>query len=63
MVTDYLRDDARALEVMIEGIHKARTNHRILSTFATRTDSAMLACAAMEAIQAAGLSIVWQPDA
>ena len=62
MVTQ-LRDEARAVEVMIEAIHKARTKHPILSTFATRTDSAMLACAAMDAMQAAGLRVVWQPDA
>jgi hypothetical protein len=58
MNTDDLRQDAVVLEAMIQGIHTARVNHRILSMFATRSDSAMLACAAMDALQTLGFEIV-----
>ena len=52
-----------ALAAAIEGIHNARRGHRILSTFATKADSVMLARAAFDAIQAVGFRIVRQDDA
>lgn len=55
--------EAAALGAMIEGIHQARRSHRVLSIFATRTDSAMLGCAALEAIEAHGFTIVRRNDA
>lgn len=47
-----------ALEAVSHGIHRARTNHRIISTIATRQDSALLAHAALDALDAVGLKIV-----
>jgi alpha/beta superfamily hydrolase len=47
-----------ALEVVTQGIHTARSNHRIISTIATRSDSQKLARAAMSALDAVGLEIV-----
>ena len=46
-----------ALEAVTDGIHRARSRHRIISTIATRADSAMLAQAAMEALRLVGLKI------
>lgn len=50
-----LFDQVEALEAMIDGIHNARASHRILSMVATRTDSVLLARAALDALHAAGL--------
>ena len=55
---DQRGSEVEVLEAVIEGIHQARLAHRILSTFATRTDSVMLARAALDAIQAGGFKIV-----
>jgi hypothetical protein len=58
-------DDAQfeVLEAAIHGIHSARLNHRILSTFTTRADSVMLAQAALEAIEASGFRVVRDAEA
>ena len=59
MDTDAYSDEQfEALAAAIEGIHNARLSHRILSTFATKADSVMLARAALEAIQSGGFRIV-----
>jgi hypothetical protein len=47
-----------ALEAVTQGIHSVRSNHRIISTIATRSDSAKLAHAAVDALDAVGLKIV-----
>ena len=53
--------DQEVLEAAIQGIHRARVNHPILSIVATRTDSVVLAQAAIDAIRACGFKIVRQP--
>ena len=59
MDTDTYSDEQfEALAAAIEGIHNARLNHRILSTFTTKADSVMLARAALEAIQSGGFKLV-----
>jgi hypothetical protein len=50
--------DLEVLEAAIRGIHRARVNHPILSIVATRTDSVVLAQAALSAIRAGGFKIV-----
>lgn len=50
--------DLEVLEAAIQGIHRARLNHPILSIVATRTDSVLLAQAAVAAIRAGGFQIV-----
>jgi hypothetical protein len=54
----YTEEQFEILEAAIEGIHKARTAHPILSTFTTKADSVLLANAALDAIRAAGFKIV-----
>ena len=54
--------DLEVLEAAIKGIHRARMNHPILSIVATRTDSVVLAQAALSAIRAGGFKIVRDPE-
>lgn len=54
--------DAEALEAAIQGIHRARVSHPILSIMTTRTDSVVLAQAALAAIRAGGFKIVRQAE-
>ena len=54
----YSEEQFEILEAAIEGIHKARLSHRILSTIATKADSVMLANAALDALHGAGFKIV-----
>ncbi len=54
----YTEDQFEILEAAIEGIHKARVSHPILSTITTKADSVLLANAALDAIHAAGFKIV-----
>jgi len=54
--------DVEVLEAAIQGIHRARVRHPILSMVTTRTDSVMLAQAALEAIHASGFAIVKNSD-
>ena len=51
-------DEMEILEAAIAGVHSARLNHRILSTFTTRTDSVLLARAALAALRGAGFKII-----
>jgi hypothetical protein len=53
-----LYDQVEAMELMISGIHDARTSHSILSMIATRTDSVRLARAALDALEKSGFEIV-----
>lgn len=55
--------DQEILEAAIQGIHRARVHHPILSIVATRTDSVVLAQAALDAIRACGFKIVRQSGA
>jgi hypothetical protein len=55
--------DLEVLEAAIQGIHRARVNHPILSIVATRTDSVVLAQAALAAIRAGGFKFVREADA
>lgn len=48
------------LEAAIQGIHRARVHHPILSIMTTRTDSVVLAQAALDAIRASGFKIIRQ---
>lgn len=57
-----LFDQVEALEAMIEGIHNVRVSHRILSMVATRTDSVLLARAALDALHVSGFTIVRETD-
>ena len=50
--------DLEVLEAAIQGIHRARLDHPILSIMTTRTDSVVLAQAALTAIRAGGFRIV-----
>ena len=50
--------ELEVLEAAIRGIHRARVCHPILSMVTTRTDSVMLAQAALDAIRAGGFEIV-----
>jgi len=50
------------LEALIFGIHNARVSHPILSIVATRTDSARLARAALDALDALGFQVVRKGD-
>jgi len=59
----YSDEQFEILEAAIEGIHKARVSHRILSTFTTKADSVLLAHAALDAIRAVGFKIVRDEDA
>ncbi|MFL6775619.1 MAG: hypothetical protein ACJ8FN_04410 [Sphingomicrobium sp.] len=54
--------DLEVLEAAIQGIHRARVNHPILSIVATRTDSVVLAQAALAAIRAGGFKIVREAE-
>jgi hypothetical protein len=54
--------DVEVLEIAIEGIHRARTRHPILYMVTTRTDSVMLAQAALDALRASGFAIVRNPE-
>ena len=54
--------DLEVLEAAIRGIHRARVNHPILSIVATRTDSVVLAQAALSAIRADGFKIVRETE-
>lgn len=49
--------DMEILEAAIAGVHEVRVNHGILATLATRTDSVLLARAALDAIHVAGFII------
>lgn len=53
-----LYEQVDALEAMIEGIHKTRISHRVLSIIATRTDSVRLARAAFDALESEGFVIL-----
>jgi hypothetical protein len=59
----YTEEQFDILEAAIAGIHKARLNHRILSTFTTKADSVLLAHAALDALHAAGFKIVRDEEA
>lgn len=50
--------DLEVLEAAIQGIHQARLEHPLLSIMTTRTDSVLLAQAAVAAIRAGGFKIV-----
>jgi hypothetical protein len=50
--------DVEVLEAAIQGIHQARLDHPILSIMTTRTDSVVLARAALDAIRSGGFKIV-----
>lgn len=50
--------DVEVLEAAIKGIHQARLDHPILSIMTTRTDSVVLAQAALSAIRAVGFKII-----
>ena len=54
----YAEEQFDILEAVIDGIHKARAGHPILSTLTTKADSVLLANAALRAIHAAGFRIV-----
>lgn len=50
--------DVEVLEAAIQGVHQARLDHPLLSIMTTRTDSVILARAALAAIRASGFRIV-----
>jgi hypothetical protein len=54
----YTEEQFEILEAVIEGIHRARAAHPIISTITTKADSVLLANAALDAIHAAGFKIV-----
>lgn len=54
--------DVEVLEAAIQGIHQARLEHPILSIMTTRTDSVVLAQAALAAIRAGGFKIVREAE-
>jgi len=54
----YSEEQFEILEVAVEGIHRTRLAHPILSTLTTRADSVMLANAALDALRDAGFEIV-----
>ena len=54
----YTEEQFDILEAVIEGIHKARVAHPIISKIATKADSVLLANAALDAIAAPGFQIV-----
>jgi hypothetical protein len=54
----YTEEQFEILETVIEGIHNARVSHPIISKFATKADSVLLANAALDALQGAGFRIV-----
>ena len=54
----YTEEEFDILEATVEGIHNARLGHRIISKITTKADSVMLAHAALDALRAAGFTIV-----
>lgn len=58
-----LYEQVDAMEAMIKGIQKARRSHPILSIIASESDSARLARAAFDALEAEGFAIVRKRDA
>ena len=56
------QSDLEVLEAAIRGIHRARISHPILSIMTTRTDSVVLAQAALSAIRAGGFKIVREAE-
>jgi hypothetical protein len=54
----YTEEQFEILEAVIDGIHKARVAHPIISTITTKADSVLLANAALDALHAAGFKIV-----
>jgi hypothetical protein len=46
------------MEALFNGIHEARTSHPILAIVATRSHSAMLAYAALDALRSRGFKVV-----
>jgi len=57
-----LYEQVDALEALIFGIHNARVSPPILSIVATRTDSARLARAALDALNVLGFQVVRKGD-
>jgi hypothetical protein len=53
----YTEEQFEILEAVIEGIHRARIAHPIISTITTKADSVLLANAALDALQSAGFKI------
>ena len=54
----YTEEQFEILEAVIEGIHNARVSHPIISKIATKADSVLLANAALDALHAAGFTIL-----
>jgi len=59
----YSEEEFQILETAIEGIHKARVAHPILSTLTSKADSVLLANAVLDALRAGGFEIVKRGNA